>query len=180
MVWLDYIIKDIETRFAKQIAAGEPLVIRDEKTLSGRVHVGSLRGIVLHALVAQVLGEQGIPNVFRFELNDFDPMDEVPASLPKELREKYLAHMGEPLWSVPDYSPPTPPPPPGGGEGNPPPPPPPPRGGGGTPPPPAGRGKKKTTPCSGEENSRNLLPPSASPSSGTRSAPTTSRENSTR
>ena len=105
MVWVDRTVGEIKERFAEKIAKGQTLVIRDEKTLSGRVHVGSLRGIVIHGLVAQVLQEQGIPSVFRFELNDFDPMDEVPASLPKELREKYLAHMGEPLYKVPDYSP---------------------------------------------------------------------------
>src|SRR3989344_7377727 len=97
MVWADRIVGEIKERFAKKIAKGQPLVIRDEKTLSGRVHVGSLRGIVIHGLIAQVLNEQGIPNIFRFELNDFDPMDEAP--------EKYLQHMGEPLWRVPDYSP---------------------------------------------------------------------------
>lgn len=104
MVWVDRIVGEMKERFIEKIAQGQSLVIRDEKTLSGRVHVGSLRGIVIHGLVAQVLCEQGIPNMFRYELNDFDPMDEVPASLPKELREKYLAHMGEPLYRVPDYT----------------------------------------------------------------------------
>lgn len=104
MVWVDRIRGAIEERFAEKIAKGELLVLRDEKTLSGRVHVGSLRGIVIHGIVAQVLTEAGIPNTFRFELNDFDPMDEVPASFPPELREKYLRHMGEPLYRVPDYS----------------------------------------------------------------------------
>lgn len=104
MVWVDRLVGEMKERFVEKIAKGTPLVIRDEKTLSGRVHVGSLRGIVIHGLVAQVLREQGIPNIFRFELNDFDPMDEVPVSLPKELQEKYATHMGEPLWRVPDYS----------------------------------------------------------------------------
>lgn len=104
MVWVDRIRGEIKERFAEKITKSDPLVIRDEKTLSGRVHVGSLRGIVIHGLVAQVLTEAGIPNVFRFELNDFDPMDEVPASFPQERREKYLQHMGEPLYKVPDYS----------------------------------------------------------------------------
>lgn len=104
MVWVDRIVGEIKERFAEKIAKGEQLVIRDEKTLSGRVHVGSLRGIVIHGLVAQVLSEQGIPNVFRFELNDFDPMDEVPVSLSHELQEQYRKHMGEPLYKVPDYS----------------------------------------------------------------------------
>lgn len=75
MAWTDRIVGEIEQRFAEKIAAKKLLVIRDEKTLSGRVHVGSLRGIAIHGLIAQVLNERGIANVFRFELNDFDPMD---------------------------------------------------------------------------------------------------------
>ena len=100
MVWLDYIIKDIETRFAKQIAAGKPLIIRDEKTLSGRVHVGSLRGIVLHGLIAQALEEKKIAHTFLFELNDFDPCDELPPFLDRAEYEKYL---GQPLFTVPSH-----------------------------------------------------------------------------
>lgn len=103
VVWVDRISGEIKERFAEKIAQGQSLVIRDEKTLSGRAHLGSLRGIAIHGLISQVLSKEGISNTFRFELNDFDPMDEVPASLPKELREKYLAHMGEPLYRVPDY-----------------------------------------------------------------------------
>lgn len=104
MVWVDRIRGEIKERFAEKIAKEQPLVIRDEKTLSGRVHVGSLRGIMIHGLVAQVLSEASIANAFRFELNDFDPMDEVPATFPKELREKYREHMGEPLYTVPDHT----------------------------------------------------------------------------
>ena len=81
MVWVDRIVGEITERFAAKIAKGETLVIRDEKTLSGRVHIGSLRGIAIHGIVGQVLSEQRVKNVFRFELNDFDPMDEIPASL---------------------------------------------------------------------------------------------------
>src|SRR3990167_9692799 len=98
MVWLDYIIKDIETRFAKQIAAGEPLIIRDEKTLSGRVHVGSLRGVVIHGIVHEVLIEAGISVRYFFELNDFDPMDGLPVYLDKD---KFMPFMGRPLCDVP-------------------------------------------------------------------------------
>ena len=104
MVWADRIIEQIQERFAKEIAAKQPLVMRDEKTLSGRVHVGSLRGIVLHGLLAQVLQEKGIASTFRFELNDFDPMDEVPATFADDVRSRYLEHMGKPLCRVPDLT----------------------------------------------------------------------------
>ncbi len=104
MVWVDRLVEEIEKRFAKEIAAQKThpgtgaLLIRDEKTLSGRVHVGSLRGIVLHGLVAQVLQEKNIACEFKFELNDADPMDGLPTQVE---RETYLPHMGKPLFAVP-------------------------------------------------------------------------------
>jgi lysyl-tRNA synthetase class I len=77
MFWADRIAGDIEETRAKQ-AAGKPLIIRDEKTLSGRVHIGSMRGLAIHGLVSEVLAERGIENRFLWEHNDFDPLDTVP------------------------------------------------------------------------------------------------------
>jgi lysyl-tRNA synthetase, class I len=97
MIWVDRIIEEIEQRFAKEIKAGTPLIIRDEKTLSGRVHVGSLRGIVIHGLIAQVLKAKGVDCAFKFELNEFDPMD----GLPPKYERTHRGHMGKPLFTVP-------------------------------------------------------------------------------
>jgi len=75
----------------------------DMKTPSGRVHTGSLRGVVLHDVVAKVLRkktDQEVINTFVF--NDMDPMDGLPAYLAKE---EYEQHMGKPLFKIP-----TPPP----------------------------------------------------------------------
>jgi len=98
MIWVDRIVSEIEERFAKEIASGVELIIRDEKTLSGRVHIGSLRGIVIHGLVAQVLEEKGIKCTFKFELNEFDPMDGLPVNIDQKI---YKLHMGKPLFTVP-------------------------------------------------------------------------------
>jgi len=103
MQWVDSIVGEIEKRFAAEIAAGKPLILRDEKTLSGRVHVGSLRGIVIHGVIAQVLKEKGIDSNFLYELNDFDPMDELPATLNR--REEFRQYMGQPLFTVPPPGP---------------------------------------------------------------------------
>ncbi len=99
MFWADRSVEEIKGRFKAEISAGKPLRIRDEKTLSGRVHVGSLRGIVIHGLLAQVLKEQEVKCDFLFEMNDFDPMDELPASLDR--REEFKKYMGQPLFTVP-------------------------------------------------------------------------------
>ncbi len=100
MSWADPLIDEISERYAEKINKKEPLIIRDEKTLSGRVHVGSLRGIVLHGLVAQVLDERGIANEFKFELNEFDPMDGLPVYVDQKI---YKEHMGKPLYTVPSH-----------------------------------------------------------------------------
>jgi lysyl-tRNA synthetase class 1 len=102
MVWSDRVIGQLQERFAAKIAEGKPLIIRDEKTLSGRVHVGSLRGIVLHGLVAQLLSEKKIANRFLFEFNDNDPMDGLPVYLDQD---KYKPFMGRPLFTVPAHEP---------------------------------------------------------------------------
>jgi lysyl-tRNA synthetase, class I len=101
MFWADKIAGKIEERFADKIKAGDPLVIRDEKTLSGRVHVGSLRGIVIHGVIAEVLSQKNIANKFLFELNDTDPMDGLPVYVDQKTFEPY---MGKPLFAVPAIS----------------------------------------------------------------------------
>ena len=98
MFWADDIAQQIKERYADKIKAGKPIVIRDEKTASGRVHVGSLRGVAIHGLVYEVLKEQGVPCRYLFEINDFDPMDGIPAYLDQEEYKKYL---GKPLCMVP-------------------------------------------------------------------------------
>jgi len=98
MFWADRVVKDIqETRIS-----GKKLVIRDEKTLSGRVHVGSMRGLAIHGLIAEVLAERGIESEFLWEHNDFDPFDTIPGYLSEE---KYREHLGKPLYTVPSPEP---------------------------------------------------------------------------
>jgi len=98
MFWADRISESAEKRFKDRTKGGLPIIIRDEKTLSGRVHVGSLRGVAIHGLIDEILTERKIANAFLYELNDFDPMDGLPVYLPKE---KYLPFMGMPLYKIP-------------------------------------------------------------------------------
>lgn len=98
MFWLDRIFGQIETELAEKIKSGKTLLVRDEKTASGRVHVGSMRALVLHAAIAERLGEAKIPHTFKFEINDMDPMDGLPVYLDKAVYEK---EMGKPLFAIP-------------------------------------------------------------------------------
>lgn len=95
MFWADKVIEGIIGGLAAKSGA---LIVRDEKTASGRVHIGSMRGVAIHGVVADVLRERGVEAEFKYEINDFDPMDGIPAELDQAEWEKYL---GMPLNKVP-------------------------------------------------------------------------------
>ncbi|MCD5382064.1 MAG: lysine--tRNA ligase [Candidatus Pacebacteria bacterium] len=98
MFWADKIADEVIRRYQSKIDAGEPIIVRDEKTASGKVHVGSLRSASLHAVVADVLASRGVPVKFLFEINDFDPMDGIPGYLDEAA---YTQYMGTPLYKIP-------------------------------------------------------------------------------
>ncbi|MBX2866923.1 lysine--tRNA ligase [Candidatus Kaiserbacteria bacterium] len=98
MFWAEKVTDDVVRKYSDKIEKGESLVVRDEKTASGHVHVGSLRSAALHAIVADVLRMRGIKTDFFFEINDFDPMDGIPKYLDEKEYEKY---MGMPLNMIP-------------------------------------------------------------------------------
>ncbi|MEK7515353.1 MAG: lysine--tRNA ligase [Patescibacteria group bacterium] len=100
MLWADRIAGEI--RDTRRPRNGKTFIIRDEKTLSGRVHVGSMRGVAIHGLISEMLSEYDIANEFRFELSDFDPFDSVPNYLDAE---KFRKHLGKPLYTVPSPDP---------------------------------------------------------------------------
>jgi len=102
MFWADKIADEVMRRYKDRIDAGEPIIVRDEKTASGRVHVGSLRSASLHAIVADVLRSRGVATTFFFEINDFDAMDGIPSYLDEKEYEKY---MGMPLYTIPSPEP---------------------------------------------------------------------------
>lgn len=100
MFWADRIAEEIRASVPK--AGKEPLIIRDEKTLSGRVHIGSMRGVAIHGLVSEVLTDHKIENRYLYELNDFDPFDSIPGYLD---HDQFVEHLGKPLYTVPSPDP---------------------------------------------------------------------------
>src|SRR5688500_20192662 len=50
-------------------------VVNDSKTPSGTVHVGSLRGVVLHDALQRAVRERGLEVHFRYGVEDLDPID---------------------------------------------------------------------------------------------------------
>jgi lysyl-tRNA synthetase class 1 len=74
-----------------------PQVVNDSKTPSGRVHVGSLRGVLIHDAVFRVLREKGVPVEYRFGVDDYDPVDEIPFGM----ADNFEDFRGYPLCNAP-------------------------------------------------------------------------------
>ena len=96
MFWAD----EIAARAAALVEAsgsGATHVINDSKTPSGTVHVGSLRGPVIHDEIHRALRRAGHEATFRYGVDDLDPMDS-QALLTPDAVDRY---MGVPLAHVP-------------------------------------------------------------------------------
>lgn len=96
MIWADREAKRLKER-------NLPLEWADDmKTPSGRIHVGSLRGVIVHDLIYKALKDIGVNTKFSYVFNDMDPMDGMPAYLDKDKWGKY---MGQPLYKIPSPEP---------------------------------------------------------------------------
>ncbi len=93
MYWADKVAKEI-------IDSGkyQPYWVDDMKTPSGRIHVGSLRGVLVHDFIYKALSEAGQQTTYTYVFEDHDPMDEISFGLEKGEWGKYL---GQPLFTVP-------------------------------------------------------------------------------
>ena len=60
-MWIDDISKAVDG----------PQLINDSKTPSGRVHVGSLRGVLLHDVLFRALLDKSVPVQFRYGVDDY-------------------------------------------------------------------------------------------------------------
>lgn len=92
MFWVNEITEKILESDKK-----ESFLVNDSTTPSGHAHVGSLRGIIIHNLIAEGLLEKGKSAKFTFGFDDFDPMDGLPTYI-DPIFEKY---MGMPLTDIP-------------------------------------------------------------------------------
>jgi len=91
MFWADKVASDLKKRKL-------PLEwVDDMKTPSGKIHVGALRGVVIHDLVYKALVDLKVKTKYTYIFDNHDPMDALPVYLPPEF-EKYL---GMPLYKVP-------------------------------------------------------------------------------
>lgn len=90
MFWAD--------RIAAELRDKGPQWVDDMKTPSGKIHVGALRGVIIHDLVYRALKEAGIKIKYTYIIDNHDPMDSLPVYLDQK---KYASHMGVPLNKIP-------------------------------------------------------------------------------
>ena len=87
MLWCD--------KLAERVSG--PQIINDSKTPSGRVHIGAMRGVLIHDAMFRTLKDRGIPVRYTFGVDDYDPLDELPAGH----QEFFTPYLGAPLCFVP-------------------------------------------------------------------------------
>ncbi len=91
MFWADEVALELKKRKL-------PLEwVDDMKTPSGKIHVGALRGVVIHDLAYKSLKDAGVKAKYTYIFDNHDPMDGLPVYLPKE----YGKYLGMPLFKVP-------------------------------------------------------------------------------
>jgi lysyl-tRNA synthetase class 1 len=93
MDWVAGIVKQA----LKRKRDGGVYVVSDWKTPSGRIHIGALRGVLIHNSVYEELIKRGKKAQFFYGFDDYDPMDKIPIGLPS-LYKKYL---GMPFSEIP-------------------------------------------------------------------------------
>ncbi len=91
-MWVDVIVEDV---LASRPADRD--LVNDAKSPSGPVHVGSLRGVMLHDAIARGLRDAGREVRFLYGFDDYDPLDTWPGAKPPE----YERYLGMPLSMVP-------------------------------------------------------------------------------
>ncbi len=87
MFWAD---KLLEGRSGKEL-------VNDSWTPSGIVHMGSLKGPIIHDVLNKILRENGTESKFTYGFDDADVID----GLPSDLLATHEKYMGVPLYKVP-------------------------------------------------------------------------------
>lgn len=87
MFWADKILQD---RKGKEW-------INDSWTPSGNIHMGGIKGPIIHDVLFRILKEKGLDVKYTFGFDDFDCID----GLPPELKESHQEYMGVPISIAP-------------------------------------------------------------------------------
>ena len=102
LFWADGIALEVKRRCQQDdvlrgIVKKQGYLVYDEKTPSGKIHVGSGRGWIIHDAIAKAMRDNGMKGFFVLSSDDMDPLDKVTKGLPRGF-EKY---MGMPFRDIP-------------------------------------------------------------------------------
>jgi len=101
--WTDRIAEEVRKKvdrepILKKIVKKKGYIVYDEKTASGKIHVGAARGWIIHDIIAKTMRDRGMKARFILSSDNMDPLDTVPAYLNQEKFKKFL---GFPLRDIP-------------------------------------------------------------------------------
>lgn len=101
--WTDSVAQEVKKRvqsdpLLKKIVKERGYIVNDAKTPSGKIHIGSARGWVIHDMIAKSMRQNGMNAKFILGNDDMDPLDGLPPDLDNE---EFRKHMGKPLIHVP-------------------------------------------------------------------------------
>jgi len=101
--WTDKVAQEVKKRVEndptlKKIVEEGGYIVYDEKTPSGKIHIGSARGWLIHDCIAKSMRKAGMNARFILSSDDMDPFDSIPKNLDQEKYKKYL---GKPIIHVP-------------------------------------------------------------------------------
>jgi len=89
MYWPEVLSKEIQSKLK------EPYHVDDMKTPSGQIHIGSLRGVLIHDVIHKQFLKEGKQSEYTYIYNDMDPMNKVPVYL-----NGYDSELGKPLFNI--------------------------------------------------------------------------------
>jgi len=101
--WTDKIADEVRKKvdkepILKKIVKKKGYIVYDEKTASGKIHVGAARGWIIHDMIAKTMRGHGMKARFILSSDNMDPLDTVPVYLKQEKFKKFL---GVPLRDMP-------------------------------------------------------------------------------
>ncbi len=100
--WADNIAETVRKRaqedpILKKVVKQKGYIVYDEKTPSGRIHIGAGRGWVIHDCIAKAMRDKGMRAKFILSSDDIDPFDKMNKDLPAS----YKKYLGVPFRNIP-------------------------------------------------------------------------------
>jgi lysyl-tRNA synthetase, class I len=92
--WADKVVEEVKRKvehdpLLKEVVKKTGYYVYDEKTPSGKIHIGSGRGWIISDVIAKALRDAGLDAKFVLSSDDHDPYDKSNKELPKSW-DKYL------------------------------------------------------------------------------------------